>query len=184
MIDISINFPISKTVRKNILLLQNELKQVDSNQKIVRELKLHCTVKSCGILGKQINKDNILEIVKTAEQELKKIKPFIIKLKGIGNFSTAVFIRVISDDSKLIKLHNLLNKNIKYSEYPKFEGSGYMPHVTIVELSNPSRKLLAQLDRYKNYDFGSLRVNKLNIILGGDASPQDKFKILKSITLR
>lgn len=184
MIDLSINFSINKEVRQKILIMQNKLKKFDPSQNFVPELKLHCTVKSCGLLGKQINENVIPEVIEKTEKLLKNVKPFRVQLRGIQNFPNVIFINVISKDSKLIELHNLLNDNIPYSEYSEFEGKRYKSHTTIVELINPSPRLFAELDKYKNYDFGEMKVDTINIILGGDASLEDKFNILKSFKLR
>ena len=162
--------------------VEDELKKVDSKQKFVPRLKLHCTVKSCGLLGKQINEDVVPEVIDKTEKLLKKVKPFEVQLQGMGNFPGAIFINVVPN-SKLLELHNLLNDNIPYSEYPEFEGKRYKPHTTIVESVDSSSKLLQVLDKYRGYDFGEMKVETVDIILGGDASPGDKFKVLKSFKL-
>jgi len=184
MIDVSINFPINKEIRQKILMIQNKLRKVDLSQNFVSELKLHCTLKSCGLLGKQINQDIIPQIIEKINQLLRECRQFKVQLKGLQSFSNNVYINVISKDSKLLELHNLLNNNIKYSEYPKFEGKGYKPHTTIIELTNKSAKILDEIDKYKDHDFGEMKVNTINLILGGEASPNDRFKILRSFQLK
>ncbi len=184
MIDLSINFPINKELRQKVLLVQNQLKRIDSDQDFVPKLKLHCTVKSCGLLGKQINEEVIPDVIEKTEKLMEGVKPFRVQLNGIDKFPNAIFINVICLNSKLIKLHNLLNDNISYSEYPELEGEGYKPHTTIIELKNSSLKLFAELGKYKDYDFGEMEVDTFNVILGGDASPKDKFKILRTFHLK
>ncbi len=184
MIDLSINFPISKEIRQKIVKVQEVSKLVDKSQIFIPELKLHCTVKSCGLIGKQINEDNIPQIIETAKRLLDDFKQFKVQLKGLQSFPNTVYINVISKDSKLKELHNLLNENIKYSEYQEFEGEGYKPHTTIIELINKSPNLLTEIDKYKDYNFGEMTVDTINVILGGEAAPKDRFKILKSFQLK
>lgn len=145
--------------------------------------KLHSTLKSCGLIGVQIAQKDIEYVVSLATDVLKHAKPFTVELQGVGNFPSLVYIPVVSLDRKLLKLHNELNNKIPFSEYPDFEGKGYLAHSTIIEEMNPNSKIFNALEQYKKRYFGRMIVRDIKIILGGEASPGDTFKVLKTYHL-
>ncbi len=77
-----------------------------------------------------------------------------------------------------------MHNRIPYSEYPEFEGSGYKPHCTIIEHFKGSKLVENEIEKYKSHSFGEMMVENLEIILGGEGSPREKFNVLETFKLQ
>jgi len=118
----------------------------------------HCTVKAIShhhqIPTKEILKKYIIE----SEKILKKVKPFKVKVKNIGNFSTAVFAKVIS--KRLFKVHKDLF-NILPSSQPHFENEAYIPHISLAKTENNN----THVSWNKNEYFGDILVKEIQLLI-------------------
>ena len=165
-LDLSFNFPIDPGFHAKIIEIMEELKKEDPGHEYTYSSMLHCTVKSVGLIGKQIDEKLIPEVIEKTEKALKDFPSFEVELRGINTFPVATFIQVFSEDNKLFDLHNKLNSAIPYSEYPEFEGKGYNPHVAIIYFYHKPIKLFAALNKYKDIPVGKMKVREINLIKG------------------
>lgn len=182
--DISFSFWLTENLRNSILNnFIDKARKIEPDQDYVPAEMYHCTVKSCGLLGKQLNEDQISEIIKLAKEELKSFPKFRIQLKGVNNFPNAIFIQVFSDDEELYRLHNTLHSVILYSEYPEFEGENYTPHIASMYFFEQPQTLFKELDKYESTEFGEMVVESINLIKGGLSPDGHKMEVIESFNL-
>ena len=180
---ISLNFPVDSSFWDRIMNLVGELEKEDPGHEYIYPPILHCTVKSCGVLGKNISEDTIPEIIPRIDKALKDFKAFEITLRGLNTFTTNTFIQVFSEDSRLFDLHNLLNDTVPYGE-PEFERENYTPHVTIIYYYHRPDKLFTALGRHKDILVGKMKVDKVNFIIGTPSLFIQRMKVIKTFWLK
>src|SRR3989344_8477159 len=79
--DISFNFWLTEYLRNAILNnFINKARRIEPNQDYVPAEMYHCTVKSCGLLGKQLNESQTSEIIERAREALKNFSKIPNKL--------------------------------------------------------------------------------------------------------
>jgi len=182
--DISFNFRLAENLRNAILdNFINQAKRIEPEQDYVPPELYHCTVKSCGLLGKQLNENQIPEIIERAREVFKNFPKFRIKLKGVNNFSNAIFIQVFSEDGELYRLHSTLNSAIPFSEYPEFEGENYTPHIATVYFFEQPQTLFKELGKCESTEFGEMVVESIDLIRGGLPPNGHKMEVIESFNL-
>jgi 2'-5' RNA ligase len=182
--DVSFNFWLTDNLRNAILNnFINQVKKIEPSQDYVTAEMYHCTVKSCGLLGKQLNENQISEIIEQAKEELKDFPKFRIKLRGVNNFPNTIFIQVFSENGELYRLHNTLNSIIPFSEYPEFEGENYTPHIATVYFFEQPETLFKELDKYKSTEFGEMVVESINLIKGGLSPDGHRMEVIERFDL-
>lgn len=175
---ISLNFPISHKLWPGIMRVVGELEKIDPSQGYLYPPAFHCTLKSCGILGKDISEEDIPAIISKISAALKDFKSFKVTLRGFNSFTTNTFVQVFSKDNKLFQLHSLLN-SVVHSE-PELEGENYVPHVAVIYYYHRPAKLFSVLNKYSDSLIGNMRVDKINLIKGEPSLFVNRMEVIRS----
>lgn len=179
----SLNFEIKNNLSRKITVISEELDKKDPGHEYLAAPILHCTVKSLGLIGKQVALNQIPQVAAKLEAIINNFPSFEVELRGINNFKVALFIQVFSRDGKLFELHNLLNEALPYSEYPQLEGKEYTPHITIAYFRHRPIQLFNVMGEYSDVHIGKMMVDKLNLV-SESFQPVAKKEIIKVFPLK
>jgi 2'-5' RNA ligase len=159
-------------IKAKIQLFLKELREVDSKQYYYPDTDIHITLMSIISCyeGFTLNKINIKEYIELIQKSLIDLDKIEIKLKGITASSSALMIQGFPTDESMHNLREKLRENFKKSTLEQSIDSRYTiatAHLTVVrfqeKLENPE-KLIAVLEKFRDFDFGEFKVNKLELV--------------------
>jgi 2'-5' RNA ligase len=162
----------SEEIKANIQLFLKELKAIDSSQYYYPDSDLHITV--MGIIscyeGFSLNKINIKEYLDIIQQSMVELDQIEIEFRGATASPSALMIQGFPKDESLNNFRNKLRENFKKSNLEQTIDSRYAiatAHSTIMRfkenLENPA-KLLDVTDKYRDYNFGEFKVEKIELV--------------------
>jgi 2'-5' RNA ligase len=153
-------------VKKNIIELVNELKEVGSAVKWVDEKNLHITLKFLGWVEDR-KVDNVVEL---ATKVAGGTGSFKAKFEGMGTFPSGKSPRVVwvgigEGGEKLKKLANSLEETLASAGY-RSEEREFSSHVTIgrIKESKGVDKLKEKMESIKDPKFGEALVDHIDIM--------------------
>lgn len=162
----------SEEIKANIQLFLEELKAIDSSQYFYPDSDLHITV--MGIIscyeGFSLNKINIKEYLDIIQQSMVELDQIEIEYRGVTASPSALMIQGFPKDESLNNFRNKLRENFKKSNLEQTIDSRYAiatAHSTIMrfkeKLENPA-KLIEVADKYRDYNFGEFKVEKIELV--------------------
>lgn len=160
---ISIN--LDDYIIRKIIELIDHLRKCEADIKWVESNNLHLTLKFLG----NTPVEDIPLIEKVLRKISKKFLPFYIKIKGIGIFPDKRHPRVLwiglENKEVIIDIHKQIEANMSKIGYKK-EEKEFNPHITIGRTRSLLKidRLIECLNDYKTYEFGSLLVDKINLM--------------------
>ncbi|MGL1957984.1 MAG: hypothetical protein OCD00_11785 [Colwellia sp.] len=122
-------------------------------------------------------------------ETLKNIGGFKVKFKGITVSPSCILIQGFPEDKQLNHLRDKLRVNFKKAKLESTIDSRYKistAHTTAVRCITPfknSYKLMEVLSKHKNYDFGTLEVNSLELVFNNWYQNLSITKRLSSVEL-
>jgi len=149
---------IPEDIKERIHELQRKLP--DRNLKIVAKENLHITLKFLGNIDEQMLENissKLINLIKT-----KNIKPFKVKIAGIGFFPNEKFIRVVWIDCKSNELKILGDRISKSLTGLGFSPEEFKSHLTIARVKGRT-DLEDFFKSYKNEELGSFIVKDIVI---------------------
>ena len=131
---------------------------------------LNITVKSCGFLAESktyeddIPAKNLQKIISRAEQILKPIHKFNVRLPRLNIFSDVVVVEV-HDEGKIGTLNKKLQALPEIKKM-KFDYPDLLPHISIVQFKNNQEftDLVSCLEELRETEFGDLAVNHIELV--------------------
>lgn len=153
-------------IRKNIVELINELKEVGSDVKWLEEKNLHITLKFLGwVEDRKIN-----DVIELTAKAVAGTGSFKAKFEGLGTFPPGKTPRVVwagvsEGAEKMKKLADSLEETLSNAGY-RSEEREFNSHVTIgrVKEKKGVDKLREKLGDYKDPKFGETIVDHINIM--------------------
>ncbi len=150
----------------------NELKLIEPDQYYYPKEELHLTILSIisCITGFKLSNIDIEAYSSIFQEAIKEIGAFNVKYKGITVSPSCILIQGFPDNKQLCHLRNSLRKNFKKAKLESTIDSRYeisTAHTTAVRCIAPfknSSNLMNILSKYKDYDFGILEVNSLDLV--------------------
>ena len=176
---------LPKTVLKSIEEVQGNLRLSRADIRWVSPGKIHLTLKFFG----NIDESRIESIVQAIEGPVTAIKPFSLKVKGLGAFPHLKNPRVIwmgltEGRDILTTFQRQLEEELEKVGFEREERS-FQPHLTLGR-SNSSRgrdELIGMMEKYREEEFGELVVEKL-VLFKSDLRPSGPiYTVLKEIEL-
>lgn len=178
-------------VRESIQGFLEELKQIDPSQYYYPGSDMHITVMSIiscyeGFSLDQISTSDYSALIK---QSIKGIDPFKLELQGITASASGIMIRGFPENAQLNTLRNQLRMNYKNSDLEQSLDKRYTlqtAHATIMRFRKElqhTKTFLAEMENYKNFNFGSFEVNELELVFndwyhrGKNSKLLGKFKL-------
>lgn len=161
-----------KPIKANIQLFLDELKAIDPSQYYYPDSDIHITLMSIiscyeGFSLDKISVPDYVEIIQKSLLDLGEIK---IEFRGVTASPSAIMIQGFPTDESLNNLRDKLRENFKKSTLEQSIDSRYAistAHLTVVrfqeKLQNPE-KLVAITDKFRDFDFGTFTVNKIELV--------------------
>lgn len=147
-----------------LLEFENEIRNTDSNIRLVEPKNIHITLKFLG----DTSEDNIDKIQEIIKESVREIKPFAIKFSDTGAFPNQNYIKIIwigIQNAELIKkiAYSIDEKLIKLG-FEK-EKRSFSAHLTIgrVKTAKNKEKLVQILNKYQNTDFFTHNVESIKL---------------------
>lgn len=162
----------NETIKANIQLFLDELKAIDPSQYYYPDSDIHITLMSIiscyeGFSLDKISVPDYVEIIQKSLVDLGQIK---IEFRGVTASPSAIMIQGFPMDESLNNLRDKLRENFKKSTLEQSIDSRYAistAHLTVVrfqeKLQNPE-KLVAITDKFRDFDFGTFTVNKIELV--------------------
>ena len=159
-------------VKAQIQLFLNELRAIDSKQYYYTNSDIHITVMSIiscyeGFTLDKIRIEEYIEIIQKSLLDVDKIK---INFNGVTASPSAIMIQGFPSDLSLNNLRDKLRENFKKSTLQQSIDSRYAiatAHSTVVrfqeKIENP-KKLISVVEKFRDYNFGEFKVNKLELV--------------------
>jgi 2'-5' RNA ligase len=163
--------PDSQT-KKNIQDFLDELKQIDPDQYYYPSSDIHITVLSIISCydGFDLETISIPDYVAIIEKSLVGIQDVAINFQGITASPSAIMLQGFTNSNSLDDLRNNLRTNFTNSGLEESIDKRYSintAHSTVArfrkEISD-KEKLIAVLEKYRNFDFGKFKVEKYHLV--------------------
>ena len=150
----------------------DELRIIEPEQYYYPRNELHLTVLSIisCIPGFKLSNINAEEYSSIFKESIKEIGGFKVKYKGITVSPSCILIQGFPDSEQLSHLRDSLRINFNKSKLQSTIDSRYeisTAHTTAVRCVKPFKdhhSLMKVLSKYKDYDFGTLEVNSLELV--------------------
>ena len=145
--------------------LINSIKKFQSEVKLdakpVNSRNLHFTLQFLG----EISEELVEKIIQTLEQI--NFDSFTVNLKGIGGFPRLTSPRIIWIGTDKMGGDQLIQLSRKIEDALKPLGlisdKSFKPHITIFRIKKKIGDLTKELESFKEFDFGMLRVNSVKL---------------------
>jgi 2'-5' RNA ligase len=163
--------PDSQT-KKNIQNFLDELKQIDPEQYYYPSSDIHITVLSIISCydGFDLETISIPDYIAIIEKSLVGIQNIVINFQGITASPSAIMLQGFTNSNSLDDLRNNLRTNFTNSGLEESIDKRYSintAHSTVArfrkEISH-TEKLIAVLEKYRNFDFGKFKVKKYHLV--------------------
>lgn len=171
-------FGITLLTRPNAIIKEkiehflSDLQKIEPNQYYYPESDLHITILSIiscytGFKDNQININDYIEIIR---KNLANIQPFSITFRGITASPSCIMVQGFYHDDTLNSLRNSLRKDLLKSGLQQSVDQRYLlqtAHSTVVRFKHKLQhksKFIQLLNNYRDFDFGTFEVDKLELV--------------------
>ena len=159
-------------IQKNIKSFLNELKNIEPEQYYYSNADLHVTVLSIISCYEGFNLEdiNVNDYSKIITESLAAINEFEIEFKGITASDSAVLIQGYPNAKTVDQIRENLRINFRKSSLQSSIDSRYTlttAHITVLrfrEKLNDVSQFINYLEKYKDYNFGTSKVNTLHLV--------------------
>lgn len=173
-------------VKQNISNILDECKAAEPNQYYYPDTDLHVTILSiiscrASFSLNEINPSEYQEIVHSA---VDTVSPFTINFKGFTASTSSILIQGFPDHHQLSGLRNLLREKFKKSGLMHSMDKRYRlktAHMTAIRFKEPLKNaetFIQKISKYRQLDFGSSRITKVELVKTDWYHQQDKVKTL------
>lgn len=182
----------NSSVEHKISNFLNELKAIEPEQYYYPKNELHLTILSIisCIKGFKLSHIDVEAYSSIFKEAIKDIGVFKINFKGITVSPSCILIQGFPVDAQLNHLRDSLRVAFKKANLEVTIDSRYKlstAHTTAVRCVTPfknSNELLAVLSKYRNYDFGTLEINSLELVFNNWYQNLSITKCLSSTKLK
>lgn len=162
----------SKKIKNNIQKFLNDIKTVEPYQYYYNDSDIHITVMSIISCyeGFQLKSINISEYIDLISKSLINHPNIEITFRGISASPSCIMVQGFMNNNFLNLIRNNLRENFKNSNLQQSLDKRYpiqTAHTTVIrfqkEFSNKP-EFLRLIDTFRNYNFGSFQVKKLELV--------------------
>lgn len=153
---------------KNIIELKHELENLELDAKFVENENIHLTIRFLG----EVSMNTIEQIREVLNYVANNVKPFEIRIAGLGAFPNinkprVIWVGIVSGFEKLMEIRRgidleIVKRGLRDVQKDQHE---FSPHITIARLK--SYKNVEKLKRYflvyENYEFGFSEVTQIKL---------------------
>ena len=188
---ITLLFRPSSIVKKNIQGFLDDLKMIEPDQYYYRDSDIHVTVMSIVSCyeGFNLNRINISDYKRIVDQSIEDVGGFNISFQGITASKSGIMIQGFLDSTNLHDIRNNLRENFVGTSLEQSLDKRYAiktAHSTVVRFRQKVRKLegfIENLNKYRNFDFGSFHVDTLELVSNDWYQKAEKVKLLGRFSL-
>ena len=186
-------FRIPPRLWRPIIAVQNELKTIDSRQLYSNPATFHVPIKGLGYLEEELDRNKYETVLQKIKKIAAEVSPFEVQIKGVGAFSTALYVGV-EDKGRFKEINARILEELEGDvEKSRFDAEEYVPHVTLATFSTKDVSSLLeaiQKPEIVERDFGmagvyeieAVRVN-LIFALGPQETQDNAFSYIRSFWL-
>lgn len=162
----------NELIKANIQLFLDQLKAIEPNQYYYPDSDIHITVMSIISCyeGFSLDQISIPKYIDVIQQSLVHLDKITIDFRGITASPSAIMIQGFPTDESLHNFRNQLRENFKKSTLQQSIDSRYTiatAHTTVMRFQEKlqnSKKLVAAMAQFRDYNFGTLNVEKLELV--------------------
>lgn len=181
----------SQNLKDNIQQFLEVLKKVDGSQYYYPSSDIHITVMSIISCydGFTLDKVSISDYISLVKKSLHNIKPFNVHFYGITASKSGIMIQGFPENETLNNLRDNLRKNFNNSRLEQSLDKRYTiqtAHSTVVRFKNKlknKKDFLKALQEFKNHDFGSFEVAKVDLVFNDWYQREQRTKVLGTFLL-
>ena len=162
----------SIAIKNEIQKFLNELKGVEPNQYYYPNSDIHVTVISViscysGLKLSQINASEYIDLI---EKSIGEKQNFTISFKGITASPSCIMIQGFINDNSLNHMRDGLRSHFKSSALEQSIDERYLiqtAHATVfrfIKKLEQKENFLEVLDQYRDYNFGTFEVDKIELV--------------------
>ncbi len=155
---------LSKEIVSEVAKAREKFEKIDADIKTVENENLHLTVK---FLGKTDEKD--LHKIDILNDTLEEFDPFMIKLKDVGVFPSADYIKTIwvgidKGNEMFVELIKNIEDSLAKIGFESSKNSP-VPHATIARVKSGKNKDMIKntLEELHNRSFGKMKVDRITL---------------------
>jgi 2'-5' RNA ligase len=176
---------IKEEIKNRIIDITQRLKKIDSSIKWVKSENIHITLYFLGDIKPQDQHD-IEEILQSS---VKEIKPFMVRVQGIGGFPTVERLRVLwvgvkNESEELGRIYRAIRKEVTERNIGENrEGRGYTPHITVGRLKvRPNQKLIHEVENLSDELCGSFSIGEVVLFKSTLTSSGSIYEVLNKFS--
>lgn len=181
----------SEEIKKSIQIFLEKLKQIEPQQYYYPSTDLHITVLSLISCYPdfRLNQIQIPEYVEIIQKSLSNISSFEIYFKGITLSPAGILIKGFPVDQTLQKLRDQIRDNFKKTALQQSLDKRYLlhtAHTTAMRFAKPlqqKKEFLDFVQAYQTTEFGTIRVNHLELVYNDWYQRKDRVKLLHQFHL-
>lgn len=161
-----------ENTKANIQRFLDEVKLIEPDQYYYQNSDIHITVMSiisCYV-GFNLDKINVQDYVSVIKQVLEKHKSFTIQFKGITASPSCILLQGFFENNTLNEIRDQIRLSFKNSTLQQSLDQRYAiqtAHSTIIrfreKLTN-NNAFLAIVEKYRDFDFGTFKVEKMELV--------------------
>ena len=182
----------NNSVEVNISNFLEELKIIEPEQYYYPKNELHLTILSIisCIPSFKLSNIDVEAYTSIFKETIRDIGEFKVKYRGITVSSSCILIQGFPDGKQLSHLRNSLRVNFQKANLESTIDSRYeisTAHTTAVRCLAPfksSDNLMKMLSKYRDYNFGTLEVNSLELVFNNWYQNLSITKNLSSLKLK
>ncbi|MBO3097937.1 AKAP7-like phosphoesterase domain-containing protein [Gelidibacter pelagius] len=158
-------------VKNEIQKFLEELKSIEPDQYYYPNSDIHITVISVVSCydGLKLSNLNVPEYIELIEKSLENAQHMTINCKGITASPSCIMIQGFIEGNGLNEIRDNLRRNFKDSNLEQSIDERYLiqtAHATVFRFSEQLKEkeeFLALVDKYRNHDFGTFKVNTMEL---------------------
>jgi 2'-5' RNA ligase len=176
---------VAGEIRRRIIEIQNELKDINADIRWVKSENIHITLKFLG----EVEDNRIIEVCRIVEDAVKTTGTFELSVETSGVFPgqglpVVIWIGVSEGMEFLVKLYHSLEESLYRAGFEK-EKRNFSAHLTIGRISSARniKNLLQKLETFKNVGLGRMAAEAV-YILRSDLTPEGPvYSVIKKVEL-
>ncbi|WP_066217580.1 2'-5' RNA ligase family protein [Formosa haliotis] len=180
-----------EAVKQQIQKFLSEIKAVDANQYYYPNSDIHITVLSIISCynGFQLDQISVEDYIQVIETSLKDMPAFRIQFKGITASPSCVMIQGFLETDTLNLIRDRLRfhfKNTALEQSIDIRYAVQTAHSTVVRFTNTlqhKNEFLNVIEAYRHFDFGSFKVQGLELVYNDWYQREDRVKCLHRFNL-
>jgi 2'-5' RNA ligase len=178
---------LAEEAKNKIVDMSQRLANIDETVRWVKPENVHVTLYFFG----EVEESGVRVLSDIINTAIHRISPFTINIQGISAFPTVKRARVLwfgiqNEGRELSEMYEKIRRGLLETGIAgKVEARPYSPHLTVGRVKRGiSRKLIDQINKYNDFQFGHSEVKELVLFESILMRPGPVYKKIKSFPLQ